>query len=108
MQADVNHIIDTYKHVGRDDVTVKPVVIDRGSDRVDLVFEVTEGAKTPVRQINFTGNTAFGKRQLAAVIKTSATNMLSFLLAATSTIPTSSTPIANCCAITIAVKVMPT
>jgi outer membrane protein insertion porin family len=80
VQADVNHIIDTYKHLGRDDVSVKPVVIDRGSDRVDLIFEVTEGAKTPVRQINFTGNTVFGKRQLAAVIKTSATNMLSFLL----------------------------
>lgn len=80
VQADVNHIIEAYRHLGRDDVTVKPVIIDRGSDRVDLVFEVTEGAKTPVRQINFAGNTAFGKRQLAAVIKTSATNMLSFLL----------------------------
>ena len=32
-----------------------------------------------MRQINFAGNTVFGKRQLAAVIKTSATNMLSFL-----------------------------
>jgi outer membrane protein insertion porin family len=79
VQADVNHIVETYRHLGRDDVTVKPVIIDRGIDRVDLVFEVTEGAKTPVRQINFIGNTAFGKRQLAAVIKTSATNMLSFL-----------------------------
>ena len=32
-----------------------------------------------MRQINFVGNQVFGKRQLAAVIKTSATNMLSFL-----------------------------
>jgi outer membrane protein insertion porin family len=32
-----------------------------------------------VRQINFVGNTVFGKRQLAAIIKTSASNMLSFL-----------------------------
>jgi outer membrane protein insertion porin family len=40
---------------------------------------VTEGAKTTVRQINFEGSRVFGKRQLAAVIKTSATNMLSFL-----------------------------
>ena len=79
VQSDVNHIVDAYKHLGRDDVSVKPVVIDRGNDRVDLVFEVTEGAKTPVKQINFIGNTAFGKRQLSAVIKTSATNMLSFL-----------------------------
>ena len=37
------------------------------------------GREDPVRQINFIGNTVFGKRQLAAVIKTSANNMLSFL-----------------------------
>jgi len=80
VQSDAEHIVETYRHLGRDDVTVKPVVIDRGNDRVDLVFEVTEGAKTPVRQINFVGNAAFGKRQLAAVIKTSANNMLSFLI----------------------------
>jgi outer membrane protein insertion porin family len=80
VQADVNRIIEAYKRLGRADVTVKPVIIDRGNDRVDLVFEVTEGTKTPVRQINFTGNTVFGKRQLAAIIKTSATNMLSFLV----------------------------
>lgn len=79
VQSDVNHIIEAYKHLGRDDVSVKPVIIDRGSDRVDLVFEITEGVKTPVRRINFVGNTAFGKRQLSAVIKTSATNMLSFI-----------------------------
>jgi len=41
---------------------------------------VTEGGKTTVRQINFVGNRVFGKRQLAAVIKTSATNVLSFLI----------------------------
>ncbi|THD76134.1 MAG: outer membrane protein assembly factor BamA, partial [Bradyrhizobium sp.] len=40
---------------------------------------VTEGGKTTVRQINFVGNQVFGKRQLSAVIKTSATNVLSFL-----------------------------
>jgi outer membrane protein insertion porin family len=79
VQSDVNKIIEAYKHLGRDDVSVKPVIIDRGSDRVDLVFEVSEGDKTPVKQINFVGNTAIGKRQLAAVIKTSASNMLSFL-----------------------------
>ena len=56
-----------------------PQIIDRGNGRVDLVYTMTEGAKTPVRQIDFTGNQAFGKRQLSAVIKTSATNMLSFL-----------------------------
>ncbi|MEA2885952.1 MAG: outer membrane protein insertion porin family [Bradyrhizobium sp.] len=79
VQADVGRIIEAYRHAGRDDVRVAPEIIDRGNDRVDLVYLVTEGSKTPVRQINFEGNRIFGKRQLAAVIKTSATNMLSFL-----------------------------
>jgi outer membrane protein insertion porin family len=79
VQSDVNRIMEVYRHSGRDDVGVKPEIIDRGNGRVILVFEVTEGAKTTVRQINFVGNQVFGKRQLAAVIKTSATNMLSFL-----------------------------
>ncbi len=79
VQADVGRIIEAYRHAGRDDASVVPKIIPRGEDRVDLVYEVTEGAKTTVRQINFVGNRAFGKRQLAAVIKTSATNVLSFL-----------------------------
>jgi outer membrane protein insertion porin family len=79
VQADVGRIMEAYRHVGRDDVGVVPQIISHGKDRVDLVYVVTEGAKTTVRQINFIGNSVFGKRQLAAVIKTSATNVLSFL-----------------------------
>jgi outer membrane protein insertion porin family len=79
VQADVGRIMEAYRHAGRDDVGVVPKIIDRGNDRVDLIYEVSEGKKTTVRQINFVGNKVFGNRQLAAVIKTSATNMLSFL-----------------------------
>jgi outer membrane protein insertion porin family len=79
VQADVGRIIETYRRVGRTEVRVDPQIIDRGNGRVDLIYAVTEGAKTPVRQIDFTGNKAFGKRQLSAVIKTSASHMLSFL-----------------------------
>ena len=79
VQSDVGRIMEAYRHAGRDDVGVAPQIIDRGNGRVDLVYVVTEGKKTTVRQINFVGNQVFGKRQLAAVIKTSATNMLSFL-----------------------------
>jgi len=79
VQADVGRIMEAYKHAGRDNVGVVPQIINRGNDRVDLVYVVTEGSKTTVRQINFVGNRAFGKRQLGAVIKTSASNVLSFL-----------------------------
>jgi outer membrane protein insertion porin family len=79
VQADVGRIIEAYRHAGRDEVGVVPEIIDRGDGRVDLVYAITEGKKTPVRAINFVGNRAFGARQLKAVIKTSATNFLSFL-----------------------------
>src|SRR5258708_5221488 len=72
--------MEAYRHVGRDDVGVVPEIIDRGNDRADLIFTVTEGKKTTVQRINFVGNHVFGARQLSAVIKTSATNMLSFLI----------------------------
>ena len=79
IQSDVNRIVDAYRHVGRDEVSVVPEVIDRGNGRVDLVYVITEGAKTPVRRINFAGNQAIGTRQLNAVIKTSERSVLSFL-----------------------------
>jgi outer membrane protein insertion porin family len=80
VQADVGRIMEAYRHAGRDDVGVVPEIIDRGNERADLIFTVTEGKKTTVQRINFVGNHVFGARQLSAVIKTSATNMLSFLI----------------------------
>jgi outer membrane protein insertion porin family len=79
VQADVERIVEAYRHVGRDEVSVVPEIIDRGNDRVDLVYTITEGPKTPVRQINFVGNHAFSNRQLNAVIKTSSASIISLL-----------------------------
>ena len=79
VQADAGRIVEAYRRIGRDDVSVVPEVIDRGNDRADLVFTVTEGKKTTVRKIQFVGNHVFGERQLKAVIKTSQTSVLSFL-----------------------------
>jgi outer membrane protein insertion porin family len=79
VQSDVNRIVEAYRRVARDEVRVTPEIIDQGGGRVDLVYNILEGAKTPVRRIDFSGNQAFGKRQLSAVIKTSAHSMLSFL-----------------------------
>jgi len=79
VQSDVGRIVEAYRHIGRDDVSVVPEIIDRGNDRVDLVYTIVEGKKTPVRQINFIGNHVFSDRQLRAVIKTSTSSLLSFL-----------------------------
>ena len=80
VQADAARIREVYRRSGRDDVRVIPLTISRGADRLDLVFEIVEGAKTTVKEVSFAGNQAVGDRQLKAVIKTGASNMLSFLL----------------------------
>ena len=46
VQADVQRIIDIYQRSGRYDVSVVPKIIELPNSRVDLVFEINEGAKT--------------------------------------------------------------
>src|SRR5215468_11172263 len=79
VQNDVQRIVEIYQHNGRYDVRVDPKVIDLPNGRVDLIFEVTEGAKTGVDRIVFVGNNAFSDYRLRDVIKTSVSNWLSFL-----------------------------
>ncbi|MGA2565879.1 MAG: outer membrane protein assembly factor BamA [Pseudolabrys sp.] len=79
VQADVQRIIEIYHRSGRFDVKVDPKIIERPNNRVDLVFEITEGQKTGVKKIRFVGVHAFSTGRLEDVIKTSESNWLSFL-----------------------------
>ncbi len=79
VQADTERIIEIYHQTGRFDVTVTPEYIQRPNNRVDLIFRINEGEKTGVKEIDFVGNHAFSNWRLKDVIKTSASNLLSFL-----------------------------
>jgi outer membrane protein insertion porin family len=79
VQADAEHIAEIYRHNGRYDVHVNPEIIEQPNNRVDLVFEITEGAKTGVKQIEFIGNNAYSSYRLKDIIKTHESNFLSFL-----------------------------
>ncbi|HEY1544941.1 MAG TPA: outer membrane protein assembly factor BamA [Xanthobacteraceae bacterium] len=79
VQSDVERIIDVYHHSGRYDVRVDPKIIQLPNNRVDLVFEITEGSKTGVATINFIGNKHFSDYRLSDVIKTGVTHWWSFL-----------------------------
>ena len=79
VQSDVQRLIDIYRANGRFDVRVEPKIIDLPNNRVDLIFEITEGAKTTVRQINFVGANAFSTRRLKDTIKTQESSILTFL-----------------------------
>ena len=79
VQADVQRIIEVYHRTGYYNVTVVPQVIELPNNRVNLVFKITEGKKTEVKEIRFIGAHAFGQNRLKRVIKTTEANWLSFL-----------------------------
>lgn len=84
IQSDVIHILDLYRQHGYFDARVVPKTIDakKGdkNDRVNVVFEINEGQKLAVKDIEFTGNAAFSPTKLKGVVKTGVTNPLSFIL----------------------------
>ncbi|MBG6158546.1 MAG: outer membrane protein assembly factor BamA [Roseibium album] len=79
VQADVQNILESYRRSGRFGASVEPQIIDRGQNRVDLVFEINEGSKTGVERISFIGNSAFSDGRLRDVIRTRESGLLSFL-----------------------------
>lgn len=79
MEADRQAIIQAYSHVGRSDAVVTARTIDLGQGRVNVVYEITEGGRTKIANIDFVGNEAFGGRRLRDVISTKRTNPLSWL-----------------------------
>jgi outer membrane protein insertion porin family len=69
-QADADAIAEAYETRGRLAATVRPTIIKRPDNRVDLVFEVSEGAVTEVERISFVGNEAFSDSRLRRVLAT--------------------------------------
>lgn len=64
VRADVARIIELYKRQGRFAASVEPKMVMLDQNRVDIVFEIQEGPKSKVRQINIIGNDAFSDGEL--------------------------------------------
>ena len=69
-EQDAELIAQAYAEQGRLAATVKPSIIRRSDNRVDLVFEVTEGRVVEVERLSFTGNRAYSDRRLRRVLQT--------------------------------------
>ncbi|NNK79612.1 MAG: outer membrane protein assembly factor BamA, partial [Litoreibacter sp.] len=67
-EADAALITEAYTQAGRIAATVSPRIIPRSNNRVDLVFEVAEGAVTEIERISFIGNRAYSDRRLRRVL----------------------------------------
>jgi outer membrane protein insertion porin family len=79
VQNDVQRIQDIYRRQGRFAATVEPKIIQLDQNRVDLVFEINEGARTGVRGITFVGNEKFSDGSLRESIQTKETTWWRFL-----------------------------
>lgn len=71
-RADVARIIELYRRQGRFAATVEPKMVQLDQNRVDIVFEINEGAKSKVRQINIIGNQHFSAGELEGEMATKA------------------------------------
>ncbi|MCX7289127.1 MAG: outer membrane protein assembly factor BamA [Rhodobacterales bacterium] len=79
-EADAAAIAEAYRVSGRLAATVTPKIIRRSENRVDLVFEVTEGRVVEVERLNFVGNRAFSDRRLRQVLETKQAGFLRNLI----------------------------
>jgi outer membrane protein insertion porin family len=69
-RADVGRILELYRRSGRFAAAVEPKIIQLEQNRVDVVFEMTEGPKSKVRQINILGNVKFGEGDIRKAFAT--------------------------------------
>jgi outer membrane protein insertion porin family len=84
VRADVARIIELYKRQGRFAALVEPKLVQLDQNRVDIVFEITEGPKSKVRQINIIGNDKFSDGKLRGEMVTKQARLTSIFSSGTS------------------------
>ena len=84
VRADVARIIELYKRQGRFAATVEPQMVQLPQNRVDVVFEINEGPKSKVRQINIIGNEVFSDTELRSQMVTKQARFTRFFSSNTS------------------------
>jgi outer membrane protein insertion porin family len=78
VQLDTRRILDLYRRQGRYSATAEPKIIQRDQNRVDIVFEINEGPKAKVEQIDFVGNQVFSSSDLRRAVRTEETAWYKF------------------------------
>ena len=68
IKSDVETIKNLYKRLGNFKAVVDAKIIERDNNQYDVVFEITEGKKAYIRDIQFNGNENFSSNELKEVI----------------------------------------
>lgn len=78
-EEDRQHILDMYAKRGYYNATVNPQIIRLGENRVDVVFQINDGAVTLISKIVFVGNHEFSEDRLSEVINSRESRWWRFL-----------------------------
>ena len=79
VEADAIAIAEAYAEQGRLAARITPRLIERGSGRVDVAFEVVEGRMVEFDRIGFVGNRSFSDRRLRNAIEAAQAGFASVL-----------------------------
>lgn len=79
VRAEIARIIELYRRQGRFAATVEPKMVMLDQNRVDIVYEISEGPKSKVRQINIIGNNVFSDGELRSEMVTKRSRFYRFL-----------------------------
>jgi outer membrane protein insertion porin family len=84
VRQDISRIIELYRRQGRFAAVIDPKMVNLDQNRVDVVFEISEGPKSKVRQINILGNEVFSDDQIRGQMATKQSRLFRVLSSATS------------------------
>lgn len=84
VRADVARIVELYRRQGRFAASVEPKMVSLDQNRVDVIFEVNEGPKSKVRQINIIGNEVFSDAKLRGEMATKTASLMHLMSSNTS------------------------
>ena len=79
LQNDVKRVLDIYRRSGRYTATVEPKIIQRDQNRIDVVYEISEGPVARIEKITFIGNNHFSSSELEGVIRSDESEWYKFL-----------------------------
>ena len=86
-EADAAALAEAYRVQGRLAASVDTRLIRRSDNRVDLVFEITEGRTVEIERLSFVGNRAFSDRRLRQVLDTKQAGFLRQLIKGDTFVP---------------------
>ena len=69
-EKDSDLIASAYANAGRISASITPKIVELSDNRVDLIFEISEGRITEIEKITFTGNRIFSNLRLKGIIAT--------------------------------------